>query len=220
MAKPTEIRPRPTTIAPIMVDILKPKDSENPEASVIEDYFNVGRTNGLTLFPDHHSPIVFEEIDFYFGEDTLLGRGLLDSGGNKLRIDIFRTEFMQPLVRLMNWNGKEGEKLMQSIIDRFMNAECTAYISCHGGTYGEEGDEFWGLSTTENVAYGADRVIKALIDSRDYDLIFMTACNPDGLPLEIEQSNTKRPTIIYFNVANQWGVRDDKKPITIIEAIE
>lgn len=140
------------------------------------------------------------------------------AGENKLSIDSFRSEFMQPLWRLMNWNGEEGMKLMQLIIDRFKNAKHAAYISCHGGTYGEEGDQFWGLSTID-VAYGADRVLKAFT-SRDYDLIFMTACNPDGLPLEVGKSTTKRPKVIYFNVTNQWWMDDNNKPISIIEAIE
>jgi hypothetical protein len=63
-----------------------------------------------------------------------------------------------------------------------------------------------------------DKIVNAAV-KEGYDLIVMTSCNPDGLPLEIENSTSKRPTIMRFNTDNSYHISKGKNPIVVIPAI-
>ena len=137
------------------------------------------------------------------------------NGGKELKKEYLYSELMSPVSRLLTWNEKKGRLLSDEYLNLLRGAKRVAYVSCHGDTYGDDNDRFWALSLID-AAFGADRVVKAIIDTARYDLIIMTACNPDGLPLAAEAEGQKRPTIIRFNVTNDYDIPEHVEPIKII----
>lgn len=196
----------------------EPKRPQGNDASSLKDYFYFASTNGLVLYPGSERPITLKQLDFCFGEDTALEHDFESGDKQPLKEDFFKMELNQPNGRLLTWNEKKGEALVEKYLNLLKNAKKALYISCHGDSYDDEtGGQFWGLSALD-VAYGADRVVKSAI-KEGYDLIIMTSCNPDGLPLEIETTNEKRPIIMRFNTDNSYQIPKNINPIVIVPSI-
>lgn len=199
------------------ISVTEPHRPQGSDALKIRDYFYTALTSNLTLFPQSEVPLVLPPIDFYFGGDTLLERILLSNDMKLVPENALVQELVSPVNRLLTWDDVKGQEIAKTYYDLLRSAKKIAYVCCHGDTYGEEGDKFWALATLD-VAYGADRVVGALI-KEDYDLIVMTACNPDGLPLAVETANVNRPTIFRFNVTNDFNIPKNIDPIKIIHAV-
>lgn len=199
--------------------IEEPKRPQDNSASNLKDYFYFASTNGLVMYPGSEKPIKLNQVDFCFGEDTGLEYDFLQGGKKPLTEVDFLQELNQPNGRLLTWDSEKGDILVEQYIQLLANSKKALYISCHGDSYddGKEG-KFWGLDALD-MAYGADRVIKSAVNE-GYDLIVMTACNPDGLSLEIEKSSDKRPIIMRFNTDNSYRIPKNIEPIVVVHAIQ
>lgn len=183
-----------------LVDV--PHRPQGADATTAGDYFYVTRTDGLVLFPMSSSPIKLPPIDFYFGANTFLENILEENGTGAIQADDFLSEIVNPTSRLLTWDRSKGAEIGDQYKELLRNAKKVAFISCHGNTYVQEEKKHWVLMGLD-VSFGADRVMRAIV-KEGYDLVIITSCNPDGLPLAIENEDGLRPAIFRFNYINSF----------------
>jgi len=135
---------------------------QTEEIHAITELFYHAKAKDLVLFPMGDTPINLPEIDFYFGSRTPLESHYIKSGSRNLHGQVFINELMQPAIRLLNWNGKKGEKLFELYISLLGNAEKVAYLSCHGNTYFDGERKYWGLLAVDEI-YDANHVVEAVL---------------------------------------------------------
>lgn len=192
-----------------------PRRPQDNTAKIPTDYFYALENVALTMWPASERPLPLPSIDFYFGSNVLLEHFFLEGQGKITRFQLLN-ELMQVPTRLHNWNNARAGELEQRFWDTIAGANKVAYVSCHGDSYESAEGMFWTL-TALDVAYGADRVVRSLIAQNKYDLLVMSACNPHALPLAVESNQaTPRPTILRFNMMNNFLLEGDEDPIVII----
>ena len=200
-------------------DVQAPDKPPDSSAKKITDYFFAVKDVAVTMYPLSERPIRLPSVDFFFSPQMLLHHHYEEGKGRVQRTHLL-TELNSTPSRIYNWQNENAPLLKDKFLEQLKEGKKIAYICCHGWTYGEPEDKWWGLATTDEVAHGADRIVRALIAEDKYDLIVITACNPDGLPLAVEESDEPHPKIIRFTMNNSFQMIGDEEPITFIPAKE
>lgn len=204
----------------VEVAVVKPVENTDPETITVDNMFCVATLPADFLFDSSETkPSQIPQLDFYFGDDTLLA-GEAESSDGPVKTKFFAMEYFGLKNRLMAWNDEKGIEIFNRITEMIKRSKRVAVIDAHGDTYGDEGDEFWAISGYGDNSYGADRVMRSLL-KKDYDLVLLFACNPDDLPLGLESGDERRPAIIRFTLDNNFDIPEEvDQPIKFIESID
>lgn len=206
---------------PIKVIEPTPTDEFTTSENItINNIFYQASISGEILYKigqEKPEPSQIPQLNFFFDDDNSLFYEM-NQQENTVPTDYFPMLIADLFSVLYNWNEEKGADLVSKIDEILKRAKKPAIVVSHGDTFGEKGDEFWGIFGVNDIQISADRVLEKIMQKDDYDLIVLFACNPDGIPLGVESSNARRPLIIRFNMDNSFDILEDSdEPIVVID---